>query len=348
MEAENLLSKPRTRVSLKLIAQVVIFVILAILPTFVTSPYHLSLLITIGMYSVLAMGFVLVLRTGLITLGIAAFYGVGAYASAMMVMKGGMSFWVALPAAAIMTGLFAWFFGFLFIRNPGFSFIIMTMLLNLLFVVAVGSTQWLGGYTGVVDIPAPNAIHIIPFLPPLEFTSVSAQYYLMLFLFLVSVVIFSAFYASSVGRAWTAIGLNPQLASSLGINVFRYRVVGFVVASAVTGLIGAYYAHFIGCLHPDTFNLFKTIYVHMYAIVGSVIHALLGPSVGSTVMVFFPEFMRVTREIEPIITGLLLIIFMIFLPSGLLSLPGVRAFATDPRGVMGRAGKAIKSLGARK
>jgi len=287
------------------------------------------------MYAVLAMCFIILLRNDLITLGIAAFWGIGAYASTMLVMKADVSFWVALPAAAIITGLFAFIFGLVLIRNPGFSFIIMTMLIGLLFVVVVGSTQWLGGYTGIVAIPAPDPI-TIPFLTTIKFTSSISQYYLMLFLFVISVLIISAFYASSIGRAWTAIGLNSQLAASIGINVFRYRMLAFIVSCAITGLIGAYYAHFIGCLHPDTFNIFKTIYVHMYAILGGIGYPFLGPTIGSGVLVLFPEFMRITREIEPIITGLLLIVLMIFLPTGVLSLPGIRTFAKDPVGSISR------------
>jgi len=299
------------------------------------------------MYSVVAMCFIMLLRNDLITLGIAAFWGIGAYASTMLVMKADASFWVALPAAAIITGLFAFIFGLVLIRNPGFSFIIMTMLIGLLFVVVVGSTQWLGGYTGIVAIPAPDPI-TIPFLTTIKFTSSISQYYLMLFLFVISVLIISGFYASSIGRAWTAIGLNSQLAASIGINVFRYRMLAFIVSCAITGLIGAYYAHFIGCLHPDTFNIFKTIYVHMYAILGGVGYPFLGPTVGSGILVFFPEFMRITREIEPIITGLLLIVLMIFLPTGVLSLPGIRAFAKDPVGTIARIPAWIKSRQSRR
>ncbi len=340
-------SKPRKQVSLKLIALAAIFVILAIIPIFVESPYELSLIISVGMYSILAMTFILILRTGLITLGVAAFWGVGAYTSAMMVTKAGMSFWIALPASAIITGIFALIVGLLFCRTGGFSFVIMTMLINLLFVVAVGSTKWLGGYQGIVGIPAPDPINL-PFLPPITFASSHTQYYLLLLILIIVVVILSSVYASSIGRAWNAIGLNDQLASTLGINVFKYRVMAFVLASTLVGLVGSFYAHFVGVIRPEAFNIFKTIYVHIYAILGSVLHAFLGPAVGSAVLVYFPELISKTREIEPIITGLLLILLMIFLPAGLLSLPVVRAFATDPRGAMGKAVKAIKSLPSRR
>jgi branched-chain amino acid transport system permease protein len=345
--AENLASKPRIQGHWNLIIQLVLLLIFVLLPLVVHySPYYISLMITVGMYAILAMAFVLLLRTGLYTLAIAAFWGVGAYSSAMLVMKAHLSFWLALPSSAIMTGVLALFFGFLLIRNPGFGFVIMTMLIGLLFVVLVGSTKWLGGYSGILNIPAPDPIHI-PFLSPIEFVSSTTYYYLLLFLFVVVVLVFSAFYASSIGRAWTAIGLNSQLAASLGINVFRYRLLAFVVSCTTTGLIGSFYAHFIGYIQPSTFNMFKTIYVQVHAILGGIGFPFLGPLIGSTVMVFFPEFMRITREIEPIITGALLVLLMIFLPSGVLSLPGVRALATDPVRSVAKIGKRIKSLVSR-
>lgn len=326
----------------KLISLVVAVVIFALVPLVVHSPYHFTLLITVGISAILAMTFVLLLRTGLISLAIAAFWGVGAYSSTVLVMNLHMSFWLSLPASAIITGVLALGLGVILVRNPGFGFVIMTMILGMVFVVAVGSIKALGGWAGIISIPRPDPINI-PFLPPIEFTSNASYYYLMLFLVLVVVVVFSAFYQSSIGRAWTAIGLNSQLAESLGINVFRYRLLAFVVACATAGLIGGFYAHFLGCVHPDTFNLFKTVYVHVYAILGGIGFPFLGPLIGSVVMVFFPEFMRITREVEPIFTGALLIVLVILLPGGILSLPGLRALGAHPAQNVAKITKVIKA-----
>ena len=100
MEAENWASKPAIRGHGKLIGLAVLFVILALTPLVVRSPFHLSLLILVGINAILAMTFVLLLRTGLITLAIAAFWGVGAYSSTMLSLKLHLSFWLCLPASA--------------------------------------------------------------------------------------------------------------------------------------------------------------------------------------------------------------------------------------------------------
>jgi len=158
---------------------VILFVLFAIVPLFTQSPYYLNLLIMSGIYAVLAMTFALLLRTGLITLAIAAFWGIGAYSSTMMVIKLHMSFWLSLPLSVIIAGVFGLGLGLILLRNPGFGFVAMTMMIGLLFSVAVGSTAFLGGYPGIFNIPAPDPINL-PLLPPIQFTSDVKFYYLMM------------------------------------------------------------------------------------------------------------------------------------------------------------------------
>jgi len=313
---------------LRLIGLIVVIVIVALIPLFVHSPYYLDLLIMILVNAMLAMTFIMMLRTGLISLGIAAFWGVGSYSSTLLVMKLNLSFWLTLPASALITGVIALCLGFPLIKNAGFSFVILTAVIGMIFVVAVGNIPFLGGYSGIANIPPPDPIRIL-FLPPQEFVSKAQYFYLALFLFVVVVLICSAFYAAWTGRAWTAIGLNPRLAESLGINVFRYRLLAFVVASGIAGLVGSYYAHYQSFIMPNTYGLFATIYTQIYAILGGIGYATLGPVVGAAVMTFFPEFMRITREVSPIFTGALLILLIMFLPRGLLSLLDRRAVVTE-------------------
>jgi branched-chain amino acid transport system permease protein len=160
----------------------------------------------------------------------------------------------------------------------------------------------------------------LPFLPQIEFESKTSFYYLILAIFSFVTLAFKAFYSSWAGRAWQSIGLNANLAKSLGINVYRYRLLSFVVGSAAAGLAGSFYAHYYGAIAPTTFDLFKTIHIHIYAILGGIGFPILGPIVGSLFMIVIPELLRVAEEIEPVYTGLILILVVIFLPNGLLSL----------------------------
>jgi branched-chain amino acid transport system permease protein len=307
----------------KFIAIIFIIFILIGIPFGIRSPYYIHLLIITGMNAILAMTFIMMLRTGLISLGIAAFWGIGAYASAALVLKAELSFWFALPAAPIITGIIAWAIGYLVVRNPGFGFLILTSVIGMLIGLVFGNIKWLGGFTGIEYIPSPNPIHI-PFLDPILFISKTPYYFLMLILFLIVCISFRALYTSSIGSAWMAIGLNPHLAESTGVNVFKYRLVAFVIASAAAGLEGSFYAHYIGSINPNAFNIFKTIHVHIYAILGGTGFAFLGPIIGTFIMTFVPESLRIAKEIEPILTGALLILLIIFLPGGILSLIDLR------------------------
>ncbi len=323
----------------KRIALAVLALFIIAVPLFVDNPYYLHLLIMAGINAVLAMTFTLLLRTGLISLANAAFWSFGAYTSTVAVMKLGLSFWLALPLSAIVTGIIGYALGALLVRNAGFSFLILTSVLSMLIVLIYGNIEWLGGYQGIEAIPTPDSIPI-PYLTQIEFVSKASFYYLMLLLLAIVMLAFSAFYKSWAGRAWSAIGLSPGLAESIGVNLRRYRLLAFVVSSSAAGLVGSFYAHYIGAVTPTSFGIFKTIHVHICAILGGLGYAMLGPIIGALIMTFIPEFLRITGEIEPIFTGFLLIFLIKFLPGGLLSLLGAkRARAQDASAVLRALGR---------
>ena len=317
------MSKGRNRSYLKAIGFIAMVVVLSLVPLVVHSPYHLHLLIMAGMNIVLSMTFVLMFRTGLISLAIAAFWGMGAYASTLLVMRAGLSFWLALPVSGAIVGGIAFILGYLVVRNVGFAFLMLTAVIGMLVVTVFGNIRWLGGYQGIDAIPPPDPI-TIPFVGTLVFDSKPPFYYLMLFLLFFTIVAFSSMYKAWTGRAWIAIDLKPELAEAVGVNVFRYRLLAFVIASVVAGYMGSFYAHYIGAVIPDAFDMFTTIYVHVYAILGGLQFAILGPAVGAVIMTLVPEFLRIAKEMEPIITGFLIILLILFLPDGLMSLTGLR------------------------
>jgi branched-chain amino acid transport system permease protein len=305
----------------KSIGIIILIIILALLPLVVRNPYYIHLLIMVGINAVLAMTFILMLRTGLISLGIAAFWGIGAYASALLSANAGLPVWLCFPAAAIITGIVAVFVGALLVKQGGFGFIIQTLAFGFIIVLIFGTFEVFGGHVGIVDIPRPEQIPI-PYVGSITFGFISKipYYYLMLFLVLLMTLILIAFYTAWAGRAWRAIGLSAHLAESLGINLFRYRLLAFVIASTIAGFMGSFYAHYYGSLVPASFGPYKTIYVHVYAILGGINSPILGPVIGSLIMTLIPEFLRVTEGVEPIFTGILIILLILFLPSGLLGL----------------------------
>lgn len=295
--------------------------LLCAVPLVVDNPYYIHLLIMAGIKAALAMTFTMLLRAGLISLANATFWSFGAYTSALAVMKLGLSFWIALPLSAITAGVIGCGLGYLLVRNTGFSFLILTSVLSMLIVLVYGNINWLGGFQGIEAIPPPESIPV-PYLGHIEFVSKASFYYLMLFLVAVVMVVFSAFYKSWAGRAWSAIGLSPDLAESIGVNLRRYKLLAFVVSSSAAGLMGSFYAHYIGAITPSGFGIFETIRIHICAILGGLGYAILGPIIGSLIMTLMPEMLRITGEMEPIFTGFLLIFLIKFLPGGVLSLGG--------------------------
>ena len=298
-----------------------LFVVIVALPLLVKSPYYVHLMIMVGMNSVLAMTFILLLRAGLLSLSIAAFWGIGAYASALLITRLGLSVWLAFPTSTAITGIIAFLVGIILIRTGGFGFVMLSALVGMVTVLVFGTFDVFGGYVGIVNIPPPEPF-TLPFLGPIAFVSKAPYYYLMLFLFILVIVVFSAFYAAWSGRAWRAIDLSPPLAESLGIDIFRYKLLAFVVASATAGLMGCFYVGYFGAVIPNTFDMFKTFNIQIYAILGGLGSAFLGPVIGTFIMTAGPEFLRITKDIEPIYTSLLLIILVLFFPDGIMSISG--------------------------
>jgi branched-chain amino acid transport system permease protein len=298
-----------------LIALGVVCFVLAFLPLFTDSRYFMHLVIMTCINIMLGLSFSMLFSTGLITMGAAGFWGIGAYTSALLVVKAGLTFWVALPLAPLVSALVALITGMVIVRAAGVAFIIQTMVINMILVQVFGHFEIFGGWAGLLDIPAPDAIG------PITFTSKTANYYLVLMLLLFNIAGFYALYTSRIGRAWSAIRLNARLAETLSVDLFRYRLAAFMISAAGAGLAGSFYAHYFQTLEPNMFNVFKSIYVQIYSILGGLNASILGPVIGAAIITFVPELLRVGKEIEPILTGAVLVLLVIFLPGGILSLP---------------------------
>jgi branched-chain amino acid transport system permease protein len=335
------MSKQTITRHMKLIGLIVVIIIFAFIPLFIHSPYLLDLFIIMIVNAILAMTFIMMLRTGLISMSVCVFWGLGAYASAVLATKFHLSFWLLLPVSAVITGIIAFGLGFVLLGKGTniLRFVIFSCILGMLFNVAIGSTPALGGYNGINNIPPPNPIRI-PFMPPVEFVSKVQYFYLALLLLLIVFLICKAFYSAWTGRAWIAIGLSSRLAESIGVNVFRYRLLAFIVSSIIAGLIGSFYAHYESFINPGAFAMWQNVYVQLYAILGGIAYPIWGPLIGSAVMTFVPEYLRIAREVAPIFTGVLLILLILFLPQGLLGLMEVRTSVMDK---VVKIGKTIES-----
>lgn len=297
-----------------------VFAILAAaFPFIIDNPYLLHLVILVFLNAALGIGFSLIYSSGLITLGAAAFWGIGAYASGLLVMKLGLSFWLAMPVAMVISGIVSICIGYLIVRYVGAGFVVFTLLSCLLIQKIFGYIVVFGGWGGITGIPAPNPIHV-PFLGSINFSSKIPYYYLSLFLLVIIVIVLNGLYSSRIGRAWKAIRSSPELAESLGINANRYRLAAFSLASAFAGLFGSFYAHYNMTISPLTFDVLKSVHIQIYAILGGLEFYIFGPFIGSAIFTLLPEFLRVSDVVEPYVTGLTLILLVVFLPNGIAGL----------------------------
>lgn len=295
----------------------VIAVLLILLPLLVKSPYYMHIIIMTLIGIVLGMTFSMIYSVGRISLGAGAFYAIGAYASTLLAMKLGLSFWLALPLATIIAGLSALGLGLVVLKGSGMSFAVISLLFALSIVQVTGQVELFGGWGGFWGIPVPDPIPV-PFHTPIEFVSKTPYYYLILSLFLLIVLSFHALYTSRIGRTWRAIKLSPHLAETLGINLYWYRLLAFVIASTAAGVVGSFFAHYNGVIEPAAFGGFFSIYIQLYPVLGGLEFYILGPAVGAAIMTFVPEFLRIASEFEPIITGVLLLAIILFFPGGIL------------------------------
>lgn len=318
LSAYRLLRVPRP--ALVLLAVVVVL-------SLVGNPYVLSVLTSLGLYAIVAMG--LVLLTGLagqVSLGQGVFYGAGAYASALLCLGLGLSPWLAMPVAAAASGLLAVPIGRAVLRLRGIIVAGVTLTVNLVFYYLVISVSDLtGGATGLVQIPRLPYPKVMPYT-----TFVFCVTWVLVVLVL---ILASNIAASRVGRALQAVNLlaggSEDTAQVLGIDVMHYKLVAFVVAAVFAGVAGSTYAHYTSVIEPHTFSVQTSVLVAIMVVVGGVTSPW-GAIVGAALIVGLTEFLR---EVAPIILGgptgayelvaygAVLVVSLLFLPAGLCSLP---------------------------
>lgn len=288
--------------------------LLVVLPFVISNDYYLNLVIYACMYGILGMGFSMMWKTHLISCGQAGFWAIGAYSSALLVNKVGFSIWIAMPIAGLASALVALIIFSAALRAGPLVFFAMSLVASFIIYEVLGTVDFFGGWEGIFDIPNPKIGSFV-------FFTKTSYYYLVLCLLLVNIIVFHALYKSRIGRAWTAIGSSVQLAKVQGINVYRYRLAASVIACFFAGVVGSFYAHYQTMLIPNTFGFTCSIYAQMYALIGGLSYFIAGPLVGAAVFVFFPEFLRVTEQFQPIFFAIFIILLIIFLPGGILSIP---------------------------
>jgi len=302
---------------LRLTTSVFLLAVAASLPLFISSKYYLHVAIISILYVIIAQSLNLVVGyLGYISFAHNALYGIGAYASAIMVVKLGISFWVALPAAIIITSLAGLLVGLLplGLKLKGPYFALVTMAFGLVIMSVVHNWESLtGGPKGFASIPSPNA------LLGISFNSRQAYYYLVLFFATLVVLFMWRLTKSKVGRTFEAIREDEDMAEAIGVHVGYYKVLCFTISSGLMGLAGSLFAHYSRFLGPDMFALSEAVDQLTMVIIGGM-GTIGGPIIGAILLVILPEALRGLAGYRQIIFSVILILAIMFMPKGLAGL----------------------------
>jgi branched-chain amino acid transport system permease protein len=295
----------------------VLILLLLVLPWRI-NPYRLQILILTITYAMLGLAFMLSMKVGLLRFDIAGWWGVGAYTTALLMKDAGMSFWLTLPIGGLIAVILGWLIFVIAMPRGMMAFFLFGMIASMALYQVFGSVQFFGGWGGTGVVPPPR-------IGSFEFVSKPSLYYMGLFFLGVTLLVYYLLYHSKIGRAWDAVGSSVKLASSVGVNVVRYRMANILIGNFFIAVAGSYYVAYSLVAVPDAFSFHKSVFTMMYAVVGGLAHSLVGPIIGSMVVTLIPEYLRIAKQYEPIITSAAIILIIIFMPMGILGLINQRA-----------------------
>ncbi|MEJ2092245.1 MAG: branched-chain amino acid ABC transporter permease [Syntrophobacterales bacterium] len=288
-------------------------VLLALTPVYVTNPFSLSLLNLIGLYVIVVLGLNLFTGyAGQISLGHAAFFGLGAYGSAVLTATYQLPPWPTMLLVAGAVALVALVIGVPTLRLHGHYLAMATLGFN--YAVHITFVQWdevTGGPSGLSGIPA-LTVGGLSFNTDLKF------YYLVWAFALIALTLCLNLVRTGVGRGLAALAQDEVAASCLGVDVRRDKVRVFVLSAVFASVAGSLYAHYFGHVNPDTFSIFKSLDLVIMVVVGG-LGSIWGTLFGVSFIVILPYILEPLENYFDIIHGLILVLILLFLPQGFIT-----------------------------
>ena len=287
------------------------FVLILVVLPFVDVPYlPTSVAIVIGIHAMLTVGLCLLMGyTGQVSLGHAAFYGIGAFFSAVLSTSYGVNPWLAMLIAAVATGGIAYVVSFPVFRlrgnylamgTLGFGLVIYWILRNL--------RQFTGGTEGLSGVPYLS-------IGGFAFDSDLKYFYLVWGVSLAILLLSENIIDSRVGRALRAIESSERAARSVGVNVGRFKVKVFVLTAVYASIAGSLFTHYLAFVSPQPFGFLFSVRLVVMAVVGG-LASIWGAVVGTAIVTFMGRALHPLGELDIIAFGFLLMVVVIFLPQG--------------------------------
>jgi branched-chain amino acid transport system permease protein len=283
--------------------RILVLIVFAAVPFVQTNSYwqHVFGVALIGV--ILALGMqLLVGMAGLLSLGQGAFYGVGAYVSAVLTMQFGVPFLFAFLVAGLVAAVSSLLL-IPIVKFPSSSLAVATLGFNIILYLLMLNEDWAtGGSYGLMNVPLPNIFGY-------QLTTERDLYFLCLVVAALVYFALDRLVHSRFGRALKAIALDEDAARACGISIIRYKAKCFLVAAFTAGLAGSLYAHHARYLNPNDFTFNKSIEILIMVVVGG-LGSLPGAVIGAIIIVLMPEFLRSSGELRLILFGVLVVVLM--------------------------------------
>ncbi len=297
---------------------------LVVLPAYFSeSRYILRVVSIASVLSVISLGVWLTFYIGRINIGQGAFALIGGYTTAILAANWGLSFWLCLPLSGLVSALFGAILGLGILRLRGVYFAMITIswteAVRLAF---LNGGSFTGGAIGIPIIPRPGALTIFGLVVIPDFGTVDSHiafYYLAAALLIVTLAVVWRIATCRLGWIFRSLQQDEELATSIGINVAKYRVMAYTICCFFGGLGGAYFAVSQQSIYPSVFGVPDSIFFILYCFLGGLAF-VVGPVVGAFLLFLSFEVLHAFQEYQQLIYAIIMIAIMLWLPNGLLSL----------------------------
>lgn len=258
-----------------------------------------SILVFAGINCILALSLFITISTGQLSLGHAAFMGVGAYVSSVLTVQFAFPLLVAMLIGAVAAGLFGLLIGFPALRIKGIYLAICTLGFGELIQVLMRNTEYIGGASGYSGMSGTTLTHVVVMMV---------------------VVLLFVLYMNSTRLGWSfkAVEQDEVAAQSMGLNVTFFKLAAFTISAGIAGIAGSLYAHYMFFIDPNGFGFHHSLLILFFVLFGGV-QTPWGAVVGATILTLIPELFRGVEEWRMLIYGVLIVIMMLIRPQGLIT-----------------------------
>lgn len=309
-------SYPSRNLSLRIAAPWVVLVIMALLPFVLPGRFWLHIFSLTMIYTIFVLGQnVITGWAGMLTLGQAAFVGMGAYVSVILTLEANIPWVFAFLAAGAISAFFGALLALPCLRVKADFLSLVTIAFNQIFFVV--ANNWMGLTRGPMGIPGVRTMEIFGW----QAKTPQQQFWLILAITTILIFIVSRLMHGQLGRVLKMIRDDEIAAGALGVNVTGYKVLAFAIGCGLCGLGGSIYGHYMRFVSPDMFKLEESLLMMQMAILGG-LASMPGTALGAFLMIMIPEALRSSQPwlitIRPGVAGATLVMLMIWRPNGLL------------------------------